>query len=221
MRPLLQSRKRAATNDGRRNSSAHRPDRGAGCEPRPETGKFADVRALTAAITRADEGAFNLFYTEYSPRIYRLLLVVTRGEQGLARELHQSVMIKVARKVKVFATDGELWAWLGTVARNEWRDACRRRSRDAKRSSNGELAPGAGMQEPRALLVESSGQVELLAEAMAQLSDAERELMECFYLEDCSQAELARRSGRTLKAIQCALARARAELRDLVREKAR
>ena len=93
----------------------------------------ADVTALTKAIVRGDEGAFNVFYREYSPRIYRFLVVVSRGDEAVCRELHQAVMIKAARKIKVFTDAAQLWAWLTAVARNEWRDVCRKRAREAQR----------------------------------------------------------------------------------------
>ena len=58
-----------------------------------------------------------------------------------------------------------------------------------------------------------------LLEALEALEEPERRLVESFYFEDHSQLELARRSGRSVKAIQCALARARQRLRQFFEKK--
>jgi RNA polymerase sigma-70 factor (ECF subfamily) len=175
-----------------------------------EVTALRDVKALTVAITRGDEEAFNVFYAEYSPRIYRFLLAVTRGDAAVGRELHQAVMIKAARKLKVFESEGSLWAWLTTVGRNEWKDLCRKRAREAQRAGGDEIdlpARAAATDEERC---------QELNEALLELSGADRELVESFYLDEVSQAELAQRSGRTAKAVQCALARIRLRLKHFI-----
>ena len=173
-------------------------------------GRCGDVAWMTSAIARGEEEAFNVFYAEYSSRVYRLLLVVTQGEERLSRELHQAVMIKAARKLKRLETEGQLWAWLSAVARNEWRDDLRRRKRAEKftGSSEGLVVGSVEVKEE-----ELSSKLEAV---LPKLTEEERALVESFYLEDRPQAELARRTGRTVKAIQCALARVRAKLRKLM-----
>jgi RNA polymerase sigma factor (sigma-70 family) len=170
--------------------------------------QFADVRSLTGAISRGDENAFNFFYAEYSPRVFRLLIVVTGGDEHLSRELHQWVMIKAAQRMRVFETEAQLWAWLAQVARNKWRDLWRTRTREAKALDlmagfHAEAAP------------ERS---EPLQEAVARLSENERQLLESFYLEHVPQKQISRRTGRSVKAIQCSLARIRKQLKDFIEE---
>lgn len=182
-----------------------------------EPGSFADARALTLAISRGDEAAFNVFYHEYSPRVYRLLLAVARGDAWICGELHQRVMIKAARRLKVFATHGEVWAWLAAVARNEWKDHCRSRAREAQRFGGGgdEASQGAA----EGIGAAGREKVEILEGALRELTAADRELVESFYLDESSQAELGRRSGRTAKAIECAIRRIRAKLKKVIEAK--
>lgn len=170
----------------------------------------SDVAALTTAIARGDEAAFNVFYREYSPRIYRFMVVVSRGDEAVCRDLHQTVMIKAARKLKVFREEAQLWAWLTTVARNEWKDLCRKRARESQRfaADIADATIEVSAPTPESLPV--------LNEALCSLSVADRELVESFYLDELSQAELARRSGRTVKAVQCALARIRARMKNFI-----
>src|SRR5687767_12725442 len=84
---------------------------------------------LTRAIVGGDEAAFGDFYDRYSGRLYGFLLVLTSGQENVAREVHQIVMAKVARKFKVIATEAELWAWLAQVARNAFVDHVRKQVR--------------------------------------------------------------------------------------------
>lgn len=170
------------------------------------TSGSGDVRALTERITRGDETAFNTFYHEYSPRIFRLLLVVTAGDEHLSRELHQCVMIRAARKLKVFDTEGELWAWLAQVARNQSRDLLRKRLREARAL---ETLPPPDQQT-------NSQKSEHIQALLNSMPEAERQLLENFYFNDLSQKEIARSSGRSVKAVQCALARLRARLRKMI-----
>jgi RNA polymerase sigma factor (sigma-70 family) len=176
--------------------------------------RFAEVKSLTQAIARGDEDAFNVFYAEYSPRVYRLLLVVTRGDEALSRELHQAVMIRAAQKMKVLETEKQLWAWLAEVARNQWRDVCRKRAREQRFASEAVPIDMVRFRDEADLSAERIG---ILEGALKLLSAADRELVESFYIHDLPQAELAHRSGRTVKAVQCALARIRKRLREVIK----
>src|SRR5262245_2651654 len=150
-----------------------------------------NVLGLTARIVRGDEHAFNQFYAEFSPRIFRFLIVVTAGDEEMSRELHQSVMITVAQKLKVFESEEALWAWLAQVARNKWKDACRKRVREERLMSN--YAFGTA---------DDSSRTERVQEALRALAAPERDLIETFYFDDLPQKEIARSSGRTLKAVE-------------------
>jgi RNA polymerase sigma factor (sigma-70 family) len=165
----------------------------------------ASVRQLTAQIVRGDEDAFNEFYAEFSPRIFRFLIVVTGADDELSRELHQRVMITAAQKLKVFETEEALWAWLAQVARNKWKDTCRKRMREKRLLSNYSIDT-----------FDDQLKNERVQEALNALAGPERALIETFYFDELAQKEIARSSGRTIKAIECALARIREKLKRLL-----
>jgi RNA polymerase sigma factor (sigma-70 family) len=169
----------------------------------------ASVPQLTAQIVRGDEDAFNRFYAEFSPRVFRFLIVVTAGDEELSRELHQCVMITAARKLKTFENEEALWAWLAQVARNKWKDTCRKRTREAR------LLSSYSVDDP----VDHKPRHERVQEALRGLTRAERDLVETFYFDDCPQKEIALDSGRTIKAIQCGLARVRQKLKRLLEDR--
>jgi len=176
---------------------------------RPPEPSSASVRWLTAQIVRGNEDAFNRFYAEFSPRVFRFLIVVTAGDQELSRELHQRVMITAAQKLKVFESEEALWAWLAQVARNKWKDTCRKRTREARLLSS-YSADGP---------VNDATRKERVEEALRGLTGTERDLIETFYFDDRPQKEIARGSGRTIKAIECGLARVRQKLKRLLEDR--
>ena len=71
-----------------------------------------DIEALTRAVRRGDADAFSRFYDLYSFRVYKLLLVLARGDEDEAREVCQAVFIKLAKRCDVFDDERRLWAWL-------------------------------------------------------------------------------------------------------------
>ena len=164
-----------------------------------------NIGSLTAQIVRGDEDAFNQFYVEFSPRVFRFLIVVTAGDEELSRELHQSVMITAAQKLKIFQNEESLWAWLAQVARNKWKDAIRKRTREQRLLSNYSIDT---LNDPL--------RTERVQETLNTLADPERDLIETFYFDDLPQKEIARHSGRTIKAVECALARIRQKLKRLL-----
>ncbi len=168
---------------------------------------FGSIRALTERISRGDEAAFNTFYQSFSPKLFRLFSIVTRGDAHLTRDLHQSVMVTSARKMKTFPTEPELWAWLAQVARNKWKDVCRKRMREGRALAL-YTAPAS-----------ASPPFDQLTDALKNLSAEERYLVEIFYFDNLSQEQISSSSGRTIKAIQSALARIRSKLRANLKER--
>lgn len=169
-----------------------------------------DTRRLSRAIVSGDEDAFGKFYDQYSGRVFGLLLVLTSGREHIARELHQVVMIKVARKFRVFRNEAELWAWLSQVARNAFRDYARAQARRFKTAAAHESHASAGTD------AQSDPLFEWLDEALQTLDADERLLIEAFYFQNQRQTEIAEANGQTLKAIESKLARVRARLRTFI-----
>src|SRR5438093_7752298 len=87
------------------------------------------IRTMTARMANGDETAFKDFYECYCDRLFRYLLVLTRGNEDLARELLQATMTKIVRNGREFRNEAQLWNWLAAVARNSFIDALRRRRR--------------------------------------------------------------------------------------------
>jgi len=167
-----------------------------------------DLRDLTQAICRGDEAAFTQFYDLYSLRLYKHLLVLTRGNEAEAREVLQTVVVKLAKKFQVFDEERRMWAWLCRLARNAYVDFCRARQREQRfvplMEDQAELA-GPRNEEQR---LSAS-----LERALEQLTAEEQELMRAAYVDERPLDELAKASGRTYKAVESQLGRLRGKLK--------
>jgi RNA polymerase sigma-70 factor (ECF subfamily) len=168
-----------------------------------------EIKAITAGIRDGNEADFQKFYNEYSPRLFRLLLVITRGDEHVTTDLHQEVMIRAARKMKVFEDEQKLWSWLCQVARNVWLDQLRR----LKVRKPPEVLGNAHLLPSRTIENELFEYLEL---DLARLQDEEKALVEAFYYREESHKTIAEQSGRSVKAIECELARVRQKLKKII-----
>ena len=170
-----------------------------------------DIQALTRAVRRGDAEAFSCFYDLYSFRLYKFLLVLTRGDENEAREVCQALFIKLARRCDVFGDERRLWAWLCVLARNTFVDQCRARQRRSRFVSLDELPtePNGGVNPDHRL-------TEILHEALAALPPDERELIQAAYLDQRPLRELAEQAGQTYKAVESRLGRLRQKLKAQV-----
>jgi RNA polymerase sigma-70 factor (ECF subfamily) len=141
--------------------------------------------------------------------LFKLLLVITSGNETATADLHQEVMIKAARKMQLFDSEEKLWAWLSQIARNTWIDHLRRiKTQIARQDAD----------EPSALTspAAESSLLEYLELDLTRLSAEERLLVEVFYYQEESQKTIAERLGRTVKSIECELARVRQKLKKFI-----
>jgi RNA polymerase sigma factor (sigma-70 family) len=173
-------------------------------------GEATDIKGLTNRIICGDEEAFDLFYQAYASRLFRFAIILTSGDEAASSDLQQAVLLKAARKMKLFATDEQLWAWLTQIARNHRLDSLRRQARENRFLSLFRAVP------PGPVLQSEDTLVEDLQSELINLDPDERSLVECFYFEKCSQQEIAEQTGRTAKAVQCELARIRTKLKTML-----
>jgi RNA polymerase sigma factor (sigma-70 family) len=175
------------------------------------------VRLLTERMVRGEEAAFSEFHGLYSDRLFRYLLVLTRGQEDFARELCQATMVKVVRAMREFADEEHLWNWMARVGRNCFIDALRKRKRSPEMLPLSEVeiestGEGAAL---------SSGAVdgelmERLKESLSDLDAAERSLIEEFYFEEKTQQAMAEERQTSSKAVESKLARIRQKLRTIL-----
>lgn len=76
-------------------------------------------RALARRVASGDEEAFNQFFREYFPRLFRFTMARTDGDDILAEEIVQRTMCKVVRKIGSYRGEALLFSWLCQICRNE------------------------------------------------------------------------------------------------------
>ena len=188
-----------------------------GSETAREAKASDGTAVLTAAIVHGDEQAFEAFHERYFDRLYRFLLVVTRGDEVQAREALQETLLRVARHPRVFCEEEGFWRWLKVVARNSARDEGRKRLRyfalleRFALDRNGDDHPAADENTLRSLLVES----------MEELPAEDRYLIEAKYLQGAAVKTIAPEMGLSDKAVESRLVRLRRQLRECLLKKVR
>jgi RNA polymerase sigma-70 factor, ECF subfamily len=170
-----------------------------------------DVAAFTARLAAADDAAWTEAHRRYAPRLFRYLLVATRGDEQAAGDAMQGAFVRAVRHARVFETEEALWGWLTLLARHALADA--RRSAGRWRAFLAVFTRATPARAPRC---ESDPLPEVLDTAMASLPDADRSLLEQKYFSASSVRELAIDAGVSEKAIESRLTRARQRLRQSI-----
>jgi RNA polymerase sigma-70 factor (ECF subfamily) len=170
----------------------------------------AEARRVAVAVARGDEAAFRQLYDRYQPRLFRLALVLGRGDESLAQDTVQSVFVTAAAKLRRVDGEEHLWNWLARVARQQLAKAWRQRQRDSAVVGMADLPEHPDTTASDSVLEES------LNAALQAMDAEERQLVEWFYFDRLSHQEIAEQLNTTPKAVSGRLERARAKLRSLI-----
>lgn len=179
---------------------------------------------LVAGLARREPWAFTAAYARYRGPIYSFLVRLS-GRRELADDLFQETFLQLARHATRLRPDTELGAWLFTVARNRYRSQRRtsllRRLRLQLAALGGGGGGDSGLASPPAPLTpfEHAAHSDLgrrLEQALAQLGEAQREVLLLVGVEGLAQEHAATVLGLTPAALRQRLSRARAELQELL-----
>ncbi len=174
----------------------------------PAESGVGDLGALTRAVRAGDAGAFARFYDWYGFQVYKQLLVLAKGDENVAREVFQTVAIKLAKKMEVFEAERPLRAWLQNVTGNAFIDQCRVRKRVAKLVPLYDVVWVVGVEDGAGDRLRES-----LQRALADCAAEEREWLNAIYVDGKSVSEVAVQSGQSYKALESRLARLRQKVR--------
>jgi RNA polymerase sigma-70 factor (ECF subfamily) len=175
-----------------------------------------EVRELTTAMAEGSEAAYDRFYQIYFDRLYRHVLVLTRGDEPLAREILQQLLLRVVRYVKATENERMLWAWLKQIARSCHVDWLRRHAKDSAAISLENIHE---QQIESAPAAEEEPLFEALEICLGQLEAPERELLHVIYFDHWPRQKIAEAWNISIKAIESRLGRVRQKLRKLILQK--
>jgi RNA polymerase sigma-70 factor, ECF subfamily len=180
-------------------------------------------RQLVQQMRDGDERAFDRFFREFLPRIYRFVLPRVGQDSSIAEEVCQDVLARAMRNIGTYRGEAALFTWLCQMARNEIIDYWRRRHRRdqmevfveddptlaaALESLEGDPALRPDMQESR------NEVLRLVQVALDRLPGDYGDALEWKYIDGLSVAEIATKLGQTVIATQSMLARARGAFRE-------
>ena len=84
-----------------------------------------DLDHLLLRVAKRDSVAFRTLYDFISPKLFAVLIRITRDKRG-AEDLLQEVFLTLWKKAETFSPDsGGAWPWIVTIARNRAIDVMR------------------------------------------------------------------------------------------------
>ena len=99
-------------------------------------------RSLAAKVAAGDQAAFDAFFKEYFPRLFRFTLTRVDNNEELAEEVVQRTMCIVVRKMGSFRGEALLFTWLCQICRNETNAVFRQRKIEMREDVPIEDHPG-------------------------------------------------------------------------------
>ena len=170
------------------------------------------IAMLTRRLAAGEEAAFREFHAEYFVRLFRYLIVCTRGDEEAARDALQETLIRLVRHVRCFDEKKAFWDWLTVLARSAAADGGRRRSRYGSLLARFALT-GAPAPEPPPM---NGTMHEALERSLEELAPEDRALLARKYEEGVGVRQIAAESGTTESAVESRLVRIRRHLRLLI-----
>jgi RNA polymerase sigma-70 factor (ECF subfamily) len=165
---------------------------------------------LLRLMQSGDRGALEVLYQRCLPSVWRYVCARLGGDQHAAEDIVSETFLAAMRSVATYAPEsGTALGWLIGIARHKMADY-RRSSVPIACARPGEVGSTCKTFES----VDARDQVLVVLDQMA---DEERQVLEWKYLDELSVTMIAERLGRTEKAVEALLYRARRAFRELLK----
>ena len=179
-------------------------------------------RALVRRLLAGDEMAFDEFFADYFPRVYRFALARLGGNADAAEDAVQCALIRGLDRLSTWRGEAALLTWLCTLCRREIADWAEREGRAREVSISDEhpstrlalAALAAAEADDPEVSLQRLELTRLVHLTLDHLPARYGEALEWKYIEDASVDEIAARLGLGYKAAESLLSRARAAFRD-------
>ncbi|MFN7161641.1 MAG: RNA polymerase sigma factor [Fimbriimonadales bacterium] len=177
---------------------------------------------LIEAAKEGDARAFDRLWARHRDKVFRSLLKVCGGNPDITHDVLQDALLSAFKALQQFRGDANFATWLYTIARR----LCIRARRDLDRfySLDDPLNSDEGReilrqlidqysQDPEAIAIENDLR-ERVQQAVAELPDSLRPVLQLRDIEGLSTEETAQKLGLTQAAVKARLHRARELLRQ-------
>jgi RNA polymerase sigma factor (sigma-70 family) len=166
---------------------------------------------VTAAFSAGQPDALALVYERFGPMVYSIALR-SLGARPDAEDVTQQAFVSAWRSRDSFdRRRGSLGGWLLTITRNKVADALRDRQRDSRVLL--QVAGGAAVTAPEAPPDRVVDRI-VLADELAQLSEAQRLVMVLAFYSDLTHEQIARVLGLPLGTVKSHIRRGLLRLRS-------
>jgi RNA polymerase sigma-70 factor (ECF subfamily) len=184
---------------------------GAAASPAPA----AEECALLAAVLQRDRKAAAEFVSRYADPVYGYVSRRLAPRADLVEDVVQDVFLAALEKLDTFAGQSSIVGWLLGIARHKVEDVYRARLREPEPFADSELV-NACLAEPRLdELIDAARAEEKTRRILEQLPATYSAALQWRYWEKRSLKEMAAQTGKSEKAIERLLARARTYFRRL------
>lgn len=182
-----------------------------------------DDRELVQRMLRGEERAFNAFFEDYFPRVYRFALPRLGGDAEAGRDVVQATLVKAIRNLPSYRGEAALFSWICQICRHQIVDHLRAHRRHADHVALVEDSPRiraaleAVEAPPEDDPLQRYGSDEtrrLVRSILDRLPSRYGDVLEWKYVEGRSVEEIGTRLGIGHTAAQSLLARARVAFRE-------
>ena len=190
-------------------SSAAEP---VGATPGPQScAPAADERALLEAVLQKDRKAAAEFVSRFADPIYGYVSRRLTPRADLVEDVVQDVFLVALQKLDTFAGQSSVVGWLLGIARHKVEDVYRARLRepDPFPDDMDGLSAGPAIEPDLDEVIDAARAEEKTRRILDQLPSAYSAVLQWRYWEKRSTREMAEQTGKTEKAIERLLARAR------------
>lgn len=140
--------------------------------------RFQELTLITRCVAADDRNAFGQLVDVYSESLRRFLLGLTKGNAPLADDLAQETFLKAYLSIRSLEGVTRFRTWLFRIAYNEFVNNLRRERKFD--TSSDEDYPDIADENPDEPIISA----ESLSEAITQLSETQRAVIQLFYYED-------------------------------------
>jgi RNA polymerase sigma-70 factor (ECF subfamily) len=174
---------------------------------------------LIAAVAGGDEEALGMLYDRYAKAVFSLAARITR-EQGLAEEITQEVFLRLWRNAATYtAGRGRFASWLLGVTHHLSVDQLRRRQARPQAVASTDELTVQGRPDTRTNVEEEAWlrvRREIMLDALAQLPEAQRRVIELAYYGGLTHVEIAAMLGDPLGTVKTRMRPGLQKLRELL-----
>lgn len=201
------------------------PERPSGVCPDEVPPDELDTAQLLEGIRRGDAAAFDRLAREHAPRMFRLALHLT-GRHEDAEDLVQETLVRALPALRRFEGRARLSTYLVRALTNLWKNRLRARGRSrlvawSRADTNDGFKDGPALDPPDdapspLARLEAEDRRARVCRAVAALEPNRRLTLLLREVEELPYEEIAEMTGVPVGTVRSRLARARAELRDLL-----